>query len=99
VGKLSYGAVIIRLYKMIDYKDLNTNQINTLYYFALGFSMKKIAYKLNVSVSTIRQRLRAISGKHKQAFDNACGIRNAYKISKININHPLQLSEINEPFI
>ena len=79
---------------MLDIKDLTDKQIKTLCYFALGFSTKKVARKQQCSVSTIRQRLKAIIQKHPQAFDNACSIRNAYKLSKHNIEHPLQLDEV-----
>ena len=69
-------------------------QLKTLKLFAVGYSLNKIAKKLNVSKSTIRCRLTALNNTPE--FDNSCGIRGAYKRAKYNLQHPVSIEELSE---
>jgi len=73
---------------------MTNKQISTLKLFALGYSLNKIAKKLNVSKSTIRCRLHALNNTPE--FDNSCGVRGAYKRAKHNLQHPVSIEELSE---
>lgn len=73
---------------------MTNKQISTLKLFALGYSLNKIAQKLNVSKSTIRCRLSALNNTPE--FDSSCGIRGAYKRAKHNLQHPVSIEELSE---
>ena len=78
---------------MIDYKELTDKQIETLLLFAQGYAIKKIAAMQMVGVGTVQQRLKRCKHKHRQAFDNACGVRNAYGRSKQAIENPISMDD------
>lgn len=71
---------------------MTEKQLNTLKLFALGYSLDKIAQRLKVSKSTIRSRLKVLSNIPE--FDNAYGIRGAYKRAKYNLQHPVSIEEL-----
>jgi len=77
---------------MIEYKELTDKQIETLLLFAQGYAIKKVAAMQMVGVGTVQQRLKRCKHKHRQAFDNACGVRNAYRLAEQSISNPLSLS-------
>ena len=81
---------------MLQYKDLTQNQIDTLLYFAYGYSLKKIAKKQKISLSTVQQRIKSCKKKHPEAFDNASCLRNSYKRAKENIHN---VEHIDKPDI
>ena len=72
---------------------MTIKQLNTLKLFALGYPLHVIANKEQVSLSTVRSRLKTINTTSE--FDNACGIRHCYKRAKANIRNPKHLNELN----
>lgn len=56
--------------------------------YAYNFTLRQIAMIQHVLTSTIKTRLKRISIKYPQEFENACGIRKAYKHLKISIRNP-----------
>ena len=70
---------------------MTETQLITLKYFALGYSVEKIATKQKVSTSTIRSRIKLLEQRYPEYFENACGVRNAYKRLRYNVNHPSSL--------
>ena len=58
---------------------LTTKQTLTLILFAQNYSLQVIAKKQKVSLTTIRQRIKALSENHSREFDNAFALRESYK--------------------
>ncbi len=71
---------------------MTKKQLTTLKLFASGHPLYLIAASQQVSLSTIRSRLKAIGNTSE--FRNACGIRHCYKRAKTNIYNPKQLNEL-----
>lgn len=72
---------------------MNSKQLTTLKYFALGYSLKSISYKENVSLSSIKRRIKSLAKYYPQEFYNACGIRNSYKRAKRNLRFPISFEQ------
>ena len=47
--------------------------------FAQNYSLQVIAKKQDVSLATIRERIRSLSKNHQKEFNNAFGLREAHK--------------------
>jgi predicted DNA-binding protein YlxM (UPF0122 family) len=70
---------------------MTTKQITTLVLFSQNYSLVTIAKKQKVSLTTIRQRIKALSKNHQREFNNALGIREAYKRIRDSIRNPMSL--------
>ena len=70
---------------------LTKKQTTTLVLFAQNYSLPVIAKKMRVSLTTIRQRIKALSKHHSREFNNALGIREAYKRTRDAIRNPVSL--------
>ena len=68
---------------------MTNKQLKVLKLFALNHSLKSIAKKLNISVSTVRSKLKILNSLPE--FDNACSVRSAYKHIKYNLQNPKNL--------
>ncbi len=66
---------------------MTTKQIATLVLFAQNYSLVIIAKKQKVSLTTIRQRIKAFSKNHQKEFNNALGIRESYKRTRDGIRN------------
>lgn len=64
---------------------MTTKQTATLVLFAQNFSLQTIAKKQKVSLTTIRERIKALSRNHQREFSNALGIRESYKRTRNGI--------------
>ena len=51
----------------------------TLVLFAQNYSLYVIAKRQKVSLTTVRQRIKALSNNHSREFNNALALRNSYK--------------------
>ena len=69
-------------------------QLETIKLFALGYGLNNIAKKQHVSTSTIRAKLKILAKRFPVEFSNACGIRNAYKRCKYNLEHPINVDTL-----
>ena len=67
---------------------MTTKQTTTLVLFAQNYSLPVIAKKMRVSLTTIRQRIKALSNNHSREFNNALGIRESYKRTRDGIRNP-----------
>ena len=76
---------------MLDYKELNPLQINTLLDFAKGYSTIRIATKYKVCKATITNRLRRIYKKAPEEFERAIAIRRARKRVYKNLQNPMSI--------
>lgn len=74
---------------------MTERQLNVIKLFAMGYGLDSIAKKQKVSTSTIRAKLKILAKRFPIEFDNACGIRNAYKRSKYNLEHPLNINDFD----
>jgi len=66
---------------------MTNKQITTLLLFAQNYSLQTIAKKQRVSLSTIRERIKALSEKHQKEFNNALGLRKIYKRNRDKLKH------------
>ena len=64
---------------------MTTKQTTTLVLFAQNYSLATIAKKQKVSLTTIRERIKALSKNHQREFGNALGIRESYKRTRNGI--------------
>jgi hypothetical protein len=64
---------------------MNKNQIKTLALYALNYSYKEISQTLNVSVNTIKWRLKTVRIRYPEYWDNARSVRDSYKKCKIGL--------------
>lgn len=58
---------------------MTNKQTKTLILFSQNYSLAVIARKQKVSLTTIRQRIKALSKNHQREFGNALGVRESYK--------------------
>ena len=72
---------------------MTQKQIKTLVLFAQNYPLPIIAKKQKVSLSTIRERIKSLSINHPDEFNNALGLRNAYKKNYESIKQPHILTE------
>jgi DNA-binding NarL/FixJ family response regulator len=72
---------------------MTEKQIQILKLFALGYPLHTIAIKQQISISTVRSKLKAIHATNE--FNNACSTRHCYKRAKANIRNPKQLNELS----
>ena len=70
---------------------LTKKQTTTLVLFAQNYSLVAIAKKQKVSLTTIRQRIKALSIRHQKEFNNALGIRESYKRARDALRNPASL--------
>ena len=70
---------------------MTTKQITTLVLFAQNYSLPVIAKKMEVSLRTIRKRIKALSKNHQREFNNALGIRESYKRTRDALQNPVSL--------
>ena len=66
---------------------MTNKQTATLVLFAQNFSLATIAKKQKVSLTTIRERIKALSKNHQMEFSNALGIRESYKRTRDGIRN------------
>ena len=69
---------------------LTNKQTITLILFAQNYSLVVIAKKMRVSLTTIRQRIKALSNNHSKEFNNALGVRESYKRVRDGLRTPLR---------
>lgn len=74
---------------------MTNKQVQTLLLFAQNYSMKTIAKKQKVSLTTIRERIKSLSQNHPIQFSNAAGLRDSYKRTRDGIRD----CEANTPII
>lgn len=67
---------------------MTKKQTQTLLLFAQNYSLPVIAKKMSVSLTTIRQRIKALSKNHSVEFGNALGVRESYKRTRDGIRNP-----------
>ena len=70
---------------------MTDKQKKTLVLFAQNYSLQVIAKKQDVSYSTIRERIEALSKNHQKEFNNAVGIRESYKRTRDTLRNPMSL--------
>ena len=70
---------------------MTEKQITTLVLFAQNYSLPIIAKKMRVSLTTIRQRIKALSKNHSREFNNAIGVRESYKRTRDSLRNPMSL--------
>ena len=66
---------------------MTKKQITTLVLFSQNYSLATIAKKQKVSLTTIRQRIKALSKNHPKEFNNALGVRESYKRTRDGIRN------------
>ena len=66
---------------------LTKKQQLTLILFAQNYSLQTIAKKQGVSLSTVRERIKALSERHQKEFNNALGLRETYKRNRDKLKH------------
>ena len=71
--------------------NMTTKQITTLVLFSQNYSLPVIAKKMRVSLTTIRQRIKALSKHHQREFNNALGVRESYKRTRDALRNPASL--------
>ena len=71
---------------------MTTKQTTTLVLFSQNYSLVAIAKKQKVSLTTIRQRIKALSIRHQKEFNNAFGIRESHKRNRDAIKNPIVFS-------
>jgi len=74
---------------------MTDKQIKTLILFAQNYSLKRIAKKQKISLSSIRQRIKSLSNNYPNEFERAVGIRRAYKNAFSNVNKPISMENVN----
>ena len=67
---------------------MTEKQKTTLILFAQNYSLDVIAKKQEVSLATIRERIKSLSKNYPKEFNNAAGVRMAYKRNRIAIKRP-----------
>lgn len=72
----------------------NKQQI-TLILFAQNYSLQVIAKKQGVSLSTVRERIKALSKKYQKEFNNALGLRETYKRNRDAIRNTQPFSNFS----
>lgn len=70
---------------------MTNKQKTTLVLFAQNYSLPIIAKKQRVSLSTIRERIGALSKNHPKEFNNALGVRESYKRTRDALRNPVSL--------
>lgn len=71
---------------------MTNKQVKTLLLFAQNYSLQIIAKKQNVSLATIRERIKSLSKNHSKEFGNALALRNSYKRTRDAIKNAKNLS-------
>lgn len=66
---------------------MTNKQQTTLILFAQNYSLQVIAKKQGVSLSTVRERIKALSEKHRKEFNNALRLRKIYKQNRDKLKH------------
>ena len=66
---------------------MTTKQITTLVLFSQNYSLRVIAKKQKVSLTTIRERIKSLSKNHSKEFNNALGLRKSYKRTRDGIRN------------
>ncbi len=74
---------------------MTEKQIKTLVLFAQNYSLPIIAKKQKVSLTTIRQRIKALSKNHSKEFNNALGIRESYKKVREGLRNTNRFDEMD----
>ena len=74
--------------------NMTTKQITTLVLFSQNYSLVMIAKKQKVSLTTIRQRIKALGIRHQKEFNRAFGIRESYKRTRDGIRNPIDFTNI-----
>ena len=70
---------------------MTDKQKKTILLFAQNYSLQVIAKKQGVSLTTIRERVKALAKKHPKEFNNALGIRESYKRMRDALRSPMSL--------
>ena len=70
---------------------MTKKQTKTLVLFAQNYSLPVIAKKMRVSLTTIRQRIKALSKNHSREFNNALALRNSYKRTRDSIRNAARI--------
>ena len=73
---------------------MTNKQKKTLVLFAQNYSLPIIARKQGVSLSTIRERIKALSKRHQREFSNALALRKTYKQNRDNIRNTIPISTL-----
>lgn len=77
---------------------MTDKQKKTLILFAQNYSLPTIARKQNVSLSTIRERVKAISKNYSKEFNNALSIREVYKRTQKAIKNTQTFTELSNEY-
>ena len=75
---------------------MTKKQEKTLVLFAQNYSLPTIARKQNVSLSTIREQVRAMSKNYSKEFNNALSIRKVYKRTQKAIKNTQTFTELSD---
>lgn len=75
---------------------MTKKQTTTLVLFAKNYSLQVIANKMGVSLSTIRERIKALSERHQREFNNALGVRKSYKRNRDAIRNAQPFSNFED---
>ncbi len=78
---------------------MTSKQKKTLVLFAQNYSLQVIAKKQDVSLATIRERIKSLSKNHQNEFDNAMALRNTYKRNRNSIKNTKTLDISDESII
>lgn len=73
---------------------MNKNQIKTLALYAINYSYKEISQTLNISVNTVKWRLKTVRIKYPEYWDNAYSIRMSHKRNKIKLDNTIIFSTL-----
>ena len=79
---------------MINTKDLNPKQIETLLLFAKGLPLSTMSKKLKICKSSVDSKLQRIKNKCPEEFNNAVSIRAAHKRCKLNLKNPINIEDV-----
>ena len=73
---------------------MTEKQTKTLVLFSQNYSLPVIAKKQMVSLTTIRQRIKALSKNHSREFNNALGVRESYKRTRDSLRKTQNFSNL-----
>ena len=72
---------------------MTEKQIKTIILFAQNYSLQVIAKKQQVSLTTIRERVKSLSKNHYREFGNALALRESYKRTRNGIRNAIRIGD------
>ena len=72
---------------------MTEKQIKTIILFAQNYSLQVIAKKQQVSLTTIRERIKSLSKNHYREFGNALALRESYKRIRNSMRNDIRIGD------